>query len=239
MAGTLLEKWLMYYDPIHRGWTPAGIANGVCATVGFSFPRIKGGYNLRRGEGGVAGAADRIVGAAGFDATAIRTFPWLTHAPSAVHSYRLCAVGGGGMENDGLATLINEAFDAGGNWVGGYPNAPADLRVTSLAGGRFLVKWTYPRADRRAEPGEFRVYSDDGAGQIDFGTPAACVAYRRGRFHYEYVSEPFGHGMRVRWAVRAATAAGVEESNVLQAEGWAEAQPPAANPVVTLLVRDA
>ena len=29
----LLEKWLRHYDPIHRGWTPAGIANGAVTTA--------------------------------------------------------------------------------------------------------------------------------------------------------------------------------------------------------------
>lgn len=239
MSHTLLAEWLKHYDPIHRGWTPAGIANGACATAGFSFPRIKGGYNLRRGTSSPPGPADQIVGAAGHDATTIRTFPFVGHEPSTTYCYRLFAVGGGGVENTVEEVVAEAAFDAAGNWIGARPNPPSDLRVVSLSGGRFLLKWTYSPEGEPAEPGEFRVYSDGGTGgPIDYDAPVAVVAFRWGRFHYAYVSAAFAHGTRVRWAVRAATSTGVEEPNPHQAVGWAEAAPPPANPAVLVTVED-
>jgi len=238
VSDTLLAKWLLHYDPIHRGWTPAGIANGVCATCGFSFPRIRGGYNLRRSGGGVPGASEPMAGAAGCDAVSIRTFPWVAHAPSTSYTYRLFAIGGGGVESLDQEASALAAFDAAGEWLGADPNPPADLRVASLAGGRFLVSWTHSRAGEQAEPGEFRLYHDGGTGQIDFESPVAVVLCRQGRFHHEYVSTPFVHGARVRWAVRTVSAEGVEERNLQQATGRAEAMPPPAHPAVILICQD-
>jgi hypothetical protein len=240
MPDTLLAKWLKHYDPIHRGWTPAGIANGVCATSGFSFPRIKGGYNLRRSTSGPPGPADKIVGAAGHDATRIRTFPYVGQLPSTTYFYALFAVNGGGVENAADAVGAEVVFDAAGEWIGGHPPAPGDLRVTSLSGGRFHVRWTYSSEDTPHEPAEFRVYSDGGdGGAIDYVSPVAVIAYRRGRFHYEYVSAAFAHGTRVRWAVRAATSTGIEESNQRQIAGWAAAAPPPVNPAVWVTLHEA
>lgn len=239
MPDTLLTKWLRYYDPLHRGWTPDGIANGVCATNGFAFPRIKGGYNLYRSTSRQSGPQGRIVGAAGHDAATIRLFEWVTHAPSTTYYYWLCTVGGGGAENRLDETVVEAVFDATGQWIGARPNPPTDLRVSALSGGRFLVKWTYSPQGEQAEPGEFRVYTDSGVGTIDYSSPVGTITYHRGRVHFEYTSAAFAHGTRTRWSVRAATATGIEERNAQLATAWAEAQAPPTNPTLMVSVVDA
>ena len=100
MTDCLLAKWLDHYDPIHRGYTPRGIANGVCATAGWTFPRLGGGYNLYRGTP----TADDIdygvpVGAAGAGAGRINNFLWRPHTADTEYFYVCRAVGGGGVES--------------------------------------------------------------------------------------------------------------------------------------------
>jgi len=234
MSFDLLAKWLTWYDPIHRGWTPQGIANGVCMTSGFSFPRIRGGYNLRRAVGEVPSETSAIVGAAGADATTIRTFPWISHSPATNYTCRLTAIGGGGVENitDEVTAVV--PFDSEGHWVGLKPNAPTDLRVTAVSGGKFLLRWIYTRAGEQVEPAQFRIYNDGGSGAVNYETAVAMVTYGRGRFHYEALSSAFNDGVRVRWSVRAVSAAGVEEENLNVVEQWADAQSPPVNPTVWL-----
>ena len=137
MGCSLLEKWLIHYDPIHRGATMSGIANGVVATHGFSFPRIAGGYNLRRGEGFVPAGSSMIVGTAGADANSIDTFAWVTHAAGVTYTYRLTPIGGGGVENLADEVVSVVAFDGGSDWIGLRPNAVSDLQVRPAADGRF------------------------------------------------------------------------------------------------------
>jgi hypothetical protein len=234
MCDNLLAKWLAYYDPIHRGWTPGGIANGVCATSGFFFPRIRGGYNLRRGEGSVPDGSAPIVGAAGADADTIRTLPWIGHEADTTYVYRLTAINGGGVENFIDAITAETPFDASAIWLGARPNPPGDLRVTPSVNGSFVLRWTYTVNGEQAEPASFNVYSDGGTGSIDFENPAANLTYRRGRFHYDYTSIGFAHGTKVRWAVRAVTGAGVEDAGEVTAFGWADAEPPPINPTTVV-----
>ncbi|NLX12491.1 MAG: hypothetical protein GXY44_02410 [Phycisphaerales bacterium] len=234
MTNDLLQYWLRHYDPIHRGWTPKGIANGLCSTEGFFFPRIAGGYNLFRAVGRVPADCDPIVGAAGHDAVTIRTFPWIRHAASTVYMWRLAAIGGGGVGNCTDEASTTTAFDEAGRWVGCRPNAPADLRVTALSGGRFLLRWTYTEEGQQVEPLIFHIYHDGGRGTMDYETPVGVVDYRRRQWHYAFTTAGFDHDTRVRWAVRAVSASGVEERNVLTVAGRAERQAPPINPPVML-----
>lgn len=233
MVSDLLGKWLAHYDPIHRGWTRAGVANGVTATCGFCFPRILGGYHLRRRVGGTPGADDAIVGTAGHDATTIRTFPWVRQEAGVTYVYRLFPVGGGGVENHTDMRITLTGLRVDGRWRGAWPNSPADLRVDAMAGGRFRLRWTYPPEGEQATPSEFRVYRGEGGRSVDFGAVVATLPHHAGQFHHEYVSEAFAHGEQVRWAVRAATAS-AEEANDATVCGWAMARPPAARPVVVI-----
>lgn len=232
MSCTLLDKWLLHYDSVHRGWTRAGIANGVCATCGFSFPRIRGGYLLRRAVGRAPDESSEIVGAAGADADSVGTFPWIVHAANTTYVYGLSAISGGGVENRLEQSPAAARFDELGRWTGELPNAPADLRADAAEGGTFRVRWSHCGEDEQARPAGFRIYHDAGMGTIDYRAVVAVVGYRRGQVNYEYISLPFGHDVRVRWAVRAFSVNGVEELNEQTADGVARAHPPPAPAVV-------
>jgi len=234
MDNDLLAKWLAHYDPIHRGWTPGGIANGVCTTVGFFFPRIAGGYNLRRAVGEMPDASALIAETDGAAATTISTFPWVGHDAGTSYVYRLTPVGGGGVENLTDEVLAMTGFDAAGNWVGARPNAPADLRAAPAAGGRFVLRWTYSSQGQQAEPAAFRIYNDGGSGSVDYETVVGTVSYQGERFHYTYTSEPFANDAPVLWAVRAVSAAGAEEDNEHVVFGRADALAPPINPTVVI-----
>ncbi len=234
MTGQLLQRWLEYYDPIHRGWTPRGIANGVCATNGYFYPRIYGGYNLSRAVGGVPDASAEIVGAAGFDASTIATFPWIGHEPETTYSYRLTALNGGGRENLSHVETADAVFDDGGIWLGALPNAPGDLGVRPAAGGRFLVTWTYNHEGEAAPPVHFNLYHDGGTGTVDYDTVVATVTYRRGQYHFAYTSNPFANNTRVTWAVRAVAIPFIAEGNVRTAFAYADAAAPPINPTVVI-----
>lgn len=229
---TLLQKYLAWYDPIHRGWTLAGIANGVCATNGFGFPRIRGGYNLRRTGEGQAGA--ELVGAAGADAASVRTFGWVVHEAGAKYTYRLAAVGGGGAENLLEESEAPVAFDGQGHWPGPRPNRPSDLRATPASGGRFVLKWVYSPDGQQVEPEQFRIYRGLGWSGVDYENPVATVPHQSGRLHASWTSGPLADGTRVCWAVRAVSPAGVEDDNDIVVAGWADAAAPAINPTVVV-----
>lgn len=230
---TLLQKWLIHYDPIHRGWTPAGIANGVCCSCGYFFPRTSGGYNLWRKIGDNPVASDPIVGAAGHDAQRIHTFPWIEHAAETTYTYALSAIGGGGIENMNNRSITEAAFDEHGLWRGTMPNAPADLAVESRTGGRFRIAWSYSRQGQQAQADRFRLYHNSGSGAVDYDTIVAEIPCKRSGLYYEYLSAAFEHGHTVTWCVRAVSTDNVEEGNRTTITGTAHGQAPAIRPVST------
>jgi hypothetical protein len=236
MKSRYLADWLKTCDPIHQGWTLGGIAGGLCMTGGLFYPRVSGGYNLYRRIGGIPDPTSELVGAAGSGATTVQTFPWVFHAPGCEYHYRLVPVGGGGIENWSDVTGTRVVFDAAGDWVGTLPNAPSDLRMETLARGRFSVQWTYLPQGQEAEPAGFHVYTSEGGDAVDYGSVYASVPYVRGRIHYGHVTDPLPDGQRVGWAVRAFSASFQEEQNTSQVFGEARNRPPAVNPVVMISV---
>lgn len=230
----VLRAWLGMYDPIHRGWTRAGIANGVSATNGFSFPRIRGGYNLYRMVSGDA-ASYELVGAAGADAAEIGTFGWVRHDALREYDYRLVPVGGGGVENWTDVTRTTVRFDGSGMWIGSLPNAPTDLQAAPLSLGRVVVRWTYLPQGEQASPAGFNLYTNEGR-EIDYGSLAGQVPYRAGRVHYEHVTNPTADGLRVGWAVRAFATSGHEEQNTRCVFTLTRGAGPPVNPVVKVAV---
>ncbi len=232
MSESLLSSWLRHYDPIHRGWTPNGIANGVCVTNGWAFPRIRGGYNLRRSLSGPPGPGDLIVGAAPADAREVRTFAWVAH-PQGNWCYRLSSIGGGGVEEPEVGSRASVEIGSANDWLGPRPNQVSDLRVEPSAGGRFLLSWTYCPAGQQTAPTAFGVYQSEPGEPLAWDSAVEAVPFRAGRLHYEYRSLPFAEGMVVAWGVRAASAAG-EEGNTAEVRAAARATGPSRPPVVTV-----
>ncbi len=232
MSCDLLDKWLAHYDPIHRGFTPDGIANGLTATAGWFFPRIKGGYNLRRAVGRKPTAADPVVGAAGYDAATIGNFAWQGHSASTTYFYRVNAIGPGGVEELGIDTVVRVEFDAAGALVAPRPNPPTNLRLDLEAGGVFRLGWTYSEAGQEIAPSSFRVYHDNGTGTVDYGTVIATVSFVARKFHYAYVSAGFADGVKRAWSVRSVSAAGTDDGNTDAVVGTADALGPPVHPAV-------
>lgn len=167
-----------------------------------------------------------IVGAGAAGADTLREFPWVQHEPDTEYVYRLNAIGRGGVEEDSADAVAIVEFGADGEWVGLLPNSPSRLDVRAAAGGRFMLRWTYAEAGQQAAPTQFRVFTDGGTGLVDYVTPAGVVAYRPRRLFYEYVSEPWPHNAKVRWAVRAYTIADAHDTNTNEVYAWADADGP-------------
>lgn len=227
----LLPPWLAHYDPIHRGYTPRGIANAVCATNGWAFPRVRGGTNLYRGRPS-AEAIDLTdpVGAAGRGATTIANFPWRPHGAGQEYGYTLRAIGGGGVESPATAPAVSVARDEAGRCTGGRPNTPAALSVEPAAGGGLVLRWCYSPRGEETSPEQFHIYADMGDGALDYAHPVGNCVYRAGQVHYVYHSPPQVHGGLSRWAVRAVTDRGRNDGNLVTVCATADAAGPAAYP---------
>ncbi|MFH1419449.1 MAG: hypothetical protein ABII12_14330 [Planctomycetota bacterium] len=220
-----LEKWLRYFSPLFRGRfdfllssaTPCREAwhQGLGLTGGRFWVRVIGGHDLRRTISPVSGwkpsLSDALVGRSDGPSASVTTFPWVNHAAGANYGYGLTVVGAGGVADAGDAPVARASFDDEGALVGPAPNAACDLAVESVAGGRFILRWTYDERDEEAAPAAFRLFNDAGSpGEVNHDTVVATAPYRTRRGYFNWTSDAFAGGSRVRWAVRAVSADGAE-----------------------------
>jgi hypothetical protein len=239
MKKTQLQKWLSWYSPLFLGRfdLPSvvvgaasafqALADGLALTRGRFWVRVAGGHDLRRSTTGHPTRADPIVGRADGRATGIDTFPWVGHGAGGRYRYAVTVAGAGGVRDDADAPGTDVDFDAEGEWIGLAPNRVTHPHVEPLSGGRFRVSWAYDERGQAAPPAEFAVYNDAASpGTVDYTAVVATVAYRRYGGFFEFVSGAFEHESRMRWGVRARSAAGVEERNVRIAEGIASSDVP-------------
>jgi len=223
----LLEKWLLHYDPVHRGFTPRGIANGVCATRGFSFPRVSGGYNLYRSNEVINDIEFASpVGVAGANAVSIQTFVWQPAPASATRYFALTAIGGGGVESAAGSLQVRIEFDNEGDPVAPAPNSPVDLHVSPRAGGRFEIVWRYHERDQAVAPNSFDVYDGASEAAVDYESPIANVAYRARAGWFSVITDAHAHDAMRCFAVRAVSAAGTNDGNTFVVSRRARAAGP-------------
>ena len=226
-----LTKWLRYFSPMFRGRFDFHIASttprrevwnqGLGLTGGRFWVRLAGGHDLRRTISPVSGwkpsLSDALVGRSDGPSVTVTTFPWVDHAPGANYGYGLTVVGAGGVQDVAAAPVVRAIFDDEGALVGPAPNPARDLAVEPVAGGRFLLRWTYDERDEEVAPAAFRLFNDAGSpGAVNYDTVVATAPYRTRRGFFSWTSDAFADGTRMRWAVRAVSAEGAEglESNV-------------------------
>ncbi len=228
---SLMQRWLCHYDPIHRGFTPKGIANGLTATAGWSFPRIRGGFNLYRGSPTVNDIDyDEPIGAAGCDAAEIRNFSWRRHESGTTYHYAVKSVNGGGTESVPCGRVWPARFDESNDPIGDPPNSPLNLQAGAVSGGRFRLQWTYSPRDQYAAPEMFAIFHDNGTGTVDYEIVRGVAGYEAGRFHFEYLSDAFAHNARRIWAVRAVSGMSVADDNTTTVAAVADAEAPPDHP---------
>jgi len=226
----LLETFSRHYDPLYLGMGRRALANALHVTLGQSFPRPGGGYNLYRGSGSAQQIDwDHPVGVAGKDAAAVSNFADCPHDINLVYYYALRAVSPGGVEQDSREEITRLAFDVEGQAILPPVEPPSDLQVEPLAGGRFRLSWYYRASKPVQSPGEFRVYTNNGSGVVDYDSLVAAVSFRFWRWHYEYVSEFFDSGTATLWSVRTVNRAEQEERNTNTVSAAADAAGPPPN----------
>ncbi len=234
MAVSLLTRWLAHNDPIHWGWTPAGITAGSPVVCGLHWARLAGGYILYRAALGSTGQPDTAnaveCGATSPTATTPTSIrPTSSQGASCVRAYWIHAASpGGAIESQPFDWHAVET-DGAGAPVSAAPSAPFNLRVVPLAGGYLMASWKHNRETGTPKPVAFNVYSDSGTGTMDWVTPEATVTGHTARIG------TFTHGKTVAVGVRAESAAGTEDSNQVTRSATADSEgpPDAPAPVVT------
>jgi hypothetical protein len=120
------------------------------------------------------------------------------------------------LEEANTDTCVRVALDANGNDIGGRPNAPHALALSTAAGGGCLVSWAYFQAADSATPVGFQVFLSEDPSAV-CGSLASTVPYVYGQvgytcpLHGPYVLSTYSA------SVRAYNAAGSDGNTIVAA----------------------
>jgi hypothetical protein len=200
-------------EALFAGQTANGFKLGTVTTLGWFWMRA-GGCRVAYRGGSMEGVDfEDVLAVAEPDANEISLPSYLSHEAGEVYFYVVrCANGCGDIERT-LRAAVKVAIDNDGKLGKGRPNGVFGLRAEQASrlrsgqgqDGKVEIVWTSSPIEQESPPVEFRVYCDEGTGEIDYQNPVATLNYRGRRFYRYEVERADG---RYRFAVRAADGEG-------------------------------
>ncbi len=203
-------KWLK--EALFTGMTANAFKLSTTLNLGWFWPRVAGCSMLYRGDSMETIDFDNILAVGAIDAEQIQTPEYLAHANSTTHFYVIRRANNCGDLEHTLAAAVKVSIDADGDLAQPRPNSIFEARTKQLAGSKVKLLWYYCPLDQNSEPACFKIYYDNGTGQIDYENPIATINYT-GRKFYSYQSDPL-EGDRYLFTIRAKDAGGIEDSSL-------------------------
>ena len=116
-----------------------------------------------------------------------------------------------GLQSDDYA-LLNIYVDG---QLDGYaaPGSPFDFYARALSGSRVLLAWRYEPAAGSAQLLQFKIFTDNGSGTIDYQTPIGQVLFRPAGKCYRWISDQLDDNKFYRFVVQAYSAEGICDGN--------------------------
>ena len=136
----------------------------------------------------------------------------LEHEPGVSYCYVVRCFNPSGHSERTLAAAVVVRFDAEGQLVELMPNDVFGLSADPAADHKVRLAWIYCPLDQQEEPEVFRIYTDNGTGQIEFETPMASIPFEGRRF-YCYQTQGLPDGL-YRFAIVAERQGQTERASV-------------------------
>ena len=198
-----------FFDSLFEGDSPNGVKLGMGLTGGDFWPRPAGCQNLYRGRSmesidftnvlAVADIAEGVIGPPG----------WLEHQAATTYFYVIRRANSYGAEERSLGAAVKITLDSNGDLSKPRCNNVFSVRARQKQGNKVELVWFYWPIEQKAACDCFKVYWDNGTGQIDYENAAGQIEYV-GRQFYTFQSGPVS-GEKYLFCIRALTKAGLED----------------------------
>ena len=200
------QRWLR--EALFAGQTANGFKLGTTLGLGWFWARVNGCRTVYRGGSMETVDFDDVLAVVKTDTEEIRLPRYLSHEAEQIYFYVVRCANRCGQTEQTLRAAVKTAIGNDGKLAKAKPNGVAELRAEQGRDGRIEIVWTYSPIEQESPPEKFRVYCDEGAGEIDYQNAVATLNYRGRRF-YRYEVERAENG-RYLFAVRAADKTGNE-----------------------------
>lgn len=195
-------------NALFSGMTSNGFKLGTALTLGWFWMRVAGCSVLYRDSSMEMIDFDNILAVTTIDADEISPPAYVQHSSDTTYFYVVRRSNCCGDEEQTLAAAVKVSIKADGELAEPRPNSIYRIKAQQVDGSKVRLIWYYCPIEQQSAPVHFKVYYDNGAGQIDYENPIATICYT-GRKFYSYQSESLAAGEYL-FAVRAEDAASEE-----------------------------
>jgi len=179
-----------FFDGLCHGDSANGVKLCMGVTGGDLWGRVGGCQVLYRGDDDNNVDFGRIVTVDDIDGQQITVSSIEEHLADSRYLYVLRRVNGCGDEERSLTAAVRVVFDALGKMEYAGCNNVSGVSAAIHEGSTCELLWCYCPLNQGDEPAHFNIYSDQGQGEIDFGTALASVDYAGAGFYSYEVSLP-------------------------------------------------
>jgi len=181
---------------------------GTVLTGGWFWVRVTGCTLLYRGEDISSIDFNKVLAVGEIDAGQLQPPAYISHDSNSVYFYVVRRANNFGMAEQTFSTAVKVSIDADGNLTLPRPNGIFAVKAKQFAPGQVQLVWFYCPLEQKSKPVCFKIYSDNGTGQINYENPPATVSYAGQRF-YSYTSNVLDMGTYL-FAIKAEDSAGVQ-----------------------------
>lgn len=201
--------WLR--EALFAGQTSNAFKLGTVLTLGWFWSRLAGCSVLYRGGSVETVDSCNILIVAEADASEIRPPNYLQHSSNTTYFYVIRRANSCGSQEYTLGASVRLSIDANGDMARPKPNSIFAARAEQVAGNRVQLLYFYCPIEQESQPMHFKLYFDNGTGQIDYENAIASISYA-GRLFYSYISDVFGEGTYL-FAIKVEDAVGTEDGS--------------------------
>ena len=197
---------------LFNGMTHDAFKLGTTLSLGWFWMRTAGCSVLYRGPGMDQIDFADILAIASQDAEVISPAEYVPHNVNSTYFYVVRLFNSCGYQEHTLTAATKVTIDADGELLEPQPNKVFTVNSEQVEDNRILLTWFYCPLDQKSQPVCFKVYYDNGTGQVDYQTPLASIGYH-GRKFYRYHSDMLEPGSYL-FAVSAEDSHGMESNSV-------------------------
>ena len=201
------KRWLK--EALFAGHTANSFKFGTVLTLGWFWVRVHGSTVLYRGVSMDEINFSNVLAVTEIASDQIQPPSYLSHSNNTSYFYVVQRISRCGDEERTLSAAVKVEIDSEGDLTEPQPNSICILRNQQRASNKIEFVWFYSPIDQKSEPACFKVYYDNGTGEIDYENSVVTISYA-GRIFYSYQSEYLEAG-RYLFAIRVEDAAGTED----------------------------